>query len=360
MRVAVAGGGVLGAALAFSLARLGAAVSVVAEHPGGIATPGSFAWINAASPVERAYSDLRMASIALWRGLEGLPVRLAGGLSWDISAAGPEAGRAAARADFAARGYPVREVGAAEIRALEPMLGAVPEHAFLAEAEGVADPDTIAAAFLARSGAELVTARVAAVETAGGRATGLRLTGGGSIAADAVVLAAGAGTPALLAPLGAALPVTAVPGLILRTAPLPPLTRRVICAPELHLWQRDDGVVLAAEDYAGSDPAEADALMATLAARIAALFPGAGPVRAAGHTLAARPMPEDDRPFAGPVPGIPGLHVCVSHSGVTLAPILGDLMAGEITGGAPAPMLAPFRPGRAARPAPEPGTVKEN
>jgi glycine/D-amino acid oxidase-like deaminating enzyme len=35
-----------------------------------------------------------------------------------------------------------------------------------------------------------------------------------------------------------------------------------------------------------------------------------------------------------------------THSGVTLGPLLGQLIAGEILGGAPAAALAPFRPER--------------
>jgi len=38
-----------------------------------------------------------------------------------------------------------------------------------------------------------------------------------------------------------------------------------------------------------------------------------------------------------------------THSGVTLGPLLGRLLADEIVRGAPSAMLAPFRPDRFAR-----------
>ncbi len=54
--------------------------------------------------------------------------------------------------------------------------------------------------------------------------------------------------------------------------------------------------------------------------------------------------------IAGPLPGFANLHVAVTHSGVTLGPLLGRLLAEELLGGAPAAQLAPFRPDRFASP----------
>lgn len=43
-----------------------------------------------------------------------------------------------------------------------------------------------------------------------------------------------------------------------------------------------------------------------------------------------------------------GLYLAVSHSGVTVAPALGRLVADEVAEGAAGGLLAPFRPGRFA------------
>jgi glycine/D-amino acid oxidase-like deaminating enzyme len=52
-------------------------------------------------------------------------------------------------------------------------------------------------------------------------------------------------------------------------------------------------------------------------------------------------------PIVGPVPGVENAYVVVTHSGVTLAPILGELVTAELLGGAvPSDLLAPFRPPR--------------
>ena len=53
-------------------------------------------------------------------------------------------------------------------------------------------------------------------------------------------------------------------------------------------------------------------------------------------------------PVIGPAPGLPALYIAVMHSGVTLAPSVGDLVASELLERRVAPRLEPFRPARFA------------
>jgi len=46
------------------------------------------------------------------------------------------------------------------------------------------------------------------------------------------------------------------------------------------------------------------------------------------------------------LPGEEALYLAVTHSGMTLGPLLGELVAAEILGAAPDPRLASFRPER--------------
>jgi glycine/D-amino acid oxidase-like deaminating enzyme len=57
-------------------------------------------------------------------------------------------------------------------------------------------------------------------------------------------------------------------------------------------------------------------------------------------------MPRDGRTIAGPLPGVPDCYVIATHSGITLAPLLGELIADEIVAGEVSTMLEPFRPDR--------------
>jgi glycine/D-amino acid oxidase-like deaminating enzyme len=54
-------------------------------------------------------------------------------------------------------------------------------------------------------------------------------------------------------------------------------------------------------------------------------------------------MPQDELPIVGAVPGIAGFYVAVTHSGVTLAPLVGQLVAQEVTSGHVSPLLADYR-----------------
>lgn len=150
MRIAVIGAGILGASVAWHLARRGAAVTVFAEGAGP-ATAGSFAWINASWGNDAAYRRLRMASMALWPGLAasapGTGFRSCGGLMWDL----PEDDLRAFAAEAAAQGYAARLVGADEARRFEPALTAPPDLALHVPGEGMAEPLSAARALLTRT-----------------------------------------------------------------------------------------------------------------------------------------------------------------------------------------------------------------
>jgi glycine/D-amino acid oxidase-like deaminating enzyme len=64
-------------------------------------------------------------------------------------------------------------------------------------------------------------------------------------------------------------------------------------------------------------------------------------------------MPADGLPAVGYVPGVENAYVVVSHSGVTLAPVLGALVARDLLSGDEA-ALSPFRLGRFVAGAAEP------
>ncbi|NBO21116.1 MAG: ABC transporter substrate-binding protein [Rhodobacteraceae bacterium] len=66
--------------------------------------------------------------------------------------------------------------------------------------------------------------------------------------------------------------------------------------------------------------------------------------RIAEIRLGRRPVPQDGLPLLGGLPGFGGATLAVTHSGVTLAPLIGRLLAREILFGEESALLAPFRP----------------
>lgn len=65
-------------------------------------------------------------------------------------------------------------------------------------------------------------------------------------------------------------------------------------------------------------------------------------------SLCWRPVPRDDLPIIGYAPQAPQLYVAVMHSGVTLGPLVGELVAMELLEGVEIDLLAPYRPARFA------------
>jgi len=54
-------------------------------------------------------------------------------------------------------------------------------------------------------------------------------------------------------------------------------------------------------------------------------------------------LPQDEFPILGFADSCPNLYIAATHSGVTLAPIIGQFAALEILDGARVEMLAPYR-----------------
>jgi glycine/D-amino acid oxidase-like deaminating enzyme len=79
--------------------------------------------------------------------------------------------------------------------------------------------------------------------------------------------------------------------------------------------------------------------------RLTASF-GSRDVRLVSVRLGTRPMPADELPIIGAVPGVHGAYIAVMHSGVTLAPAAGRLVASEVVRGVEAYELAGLRPAR--------------
>ncbi len=333
--VAVVGAGLVGAAIAWRLTGAGARVTLFdADAPR--ASEASFGWINASFGNPPDYVRLRARSIALWHelDLEGLAPRWTGSLGW-------EAGGADLRRyvdEYAALGHAIRRVDRAEIERLEPTLADPPDEAAYCEREGIIDAGAAAGAF--RSAAIAGGARIVRTRVVKGDG-GLRLADGGPIEAERVVVAAGGGTADLLG-----LPVRTVSGLLARTRPAPFRPRRVVVTPELIVAPAPDGGLIVGGAAGGSNPADdPEGVARAVVAKAAALFGGAG-LEPAAWKIGHRPMPMDGLPIVGPMPGEPRLYAAVTHSGVTLAPLIAERVTSELLDGEASDLLVPYRPGR--------------
>lgn len=365
-RVIVIGAGAIGATVACRLALGGAEVVLLeAGRPGGGTSGTSFAWANSHDKAPRAYHDLNLAGMrahaALAAEFGASPWWHDGGcLEWSAPARQP-AQRAKVEA-LLASDYRAQWLDARQALELEPDLSAEAigdaPVAFYAEEGWVALVPYIQAmlAIAGRHGAVLHRqTAVAALLREGDRVTGIRTTGGEVIEGDCVVNCAGRWADLLEPAPGLALPLKPSHGYMLFTPPVATSLRRVIRTPECNM--RPDGggrlmlrraeldLKVTPASVASADDEDARALIAHATQVLPAMAGAAGEAARVG----TRPIPADGLPAVGALPGMGGYYVVVTHSGATLAPLLGRLAAGEILGGPAAPQLASFRPGRLLR-----------
>ena len=344
--VIVIGAGIIGASIAWHLTKAGAQVTVIADSAvGGVATPASFAWINATWGNPEPYFRLRTRAMAEWSRLANdvptIPLSWCGGLCWDLSAAEMEA----YATGHSAWGYGIERLDRAAAERIEPNLAEFPDFALHVAEEGVAEPVAATKALLAdaeRHGTRIISSTVTALVETDGKITGVD-TSHGLITADEVVIAAGVGSPDIAATAGINLPIETPPGLIVHSRPYKKLLNGLVLAKRLHMRQTAEGRIIAGSDFGGADPGiDADVTARELFAAMKPMLRGADGLELDFHTVGYRPTPVDGFPIIGRAKGTDGVYIAVMHSGITLAPVVGLFAAQEILDGERDPLLAPY------------------
>jgi glycine/D-amino acid oxidase-like deaminating enzyme len=361
--VAVIGLGIVGASAAYAAAWAGARVLALdAATPGGGTSGTSFAWLNSVRKEPDVYHRLNAAGMTAHRELSrelGGDAGYHDGGSLEWAEAEDEDRELRERVHrLAGRGYPAEWISRERAAAMEPGLAIadrVQEVAFYS-ADAWLDAPRLIGRLLAAAAARGAEVRERTAVTL--RARGDRLAtlagDGGAIAVESILICVGPATQAFLEPLGVALPVGKVPGLLAVTSRPAQALRRVIHAPGVHLRpDASGGLLLGAEDLdavaAGADsPAALATPAAQLLERAAYVFPAARGLKLVDARVGVRPMPGDRHTIAGRIPRFTNGWMIATHSGVTLGPLLGRLMSDEIVRGKPSPALAPFRPERFA------------
>ncbi|MFG2950022.1 NAD(P)/FAD-dependent oxidoreductase [Streptomyces adustus] len=361
-RVAVIGVGVVGASVGWNLARHGAEVVFIdAGQPGEGVTNWSFSWVNASNKTaRRSYFDLNVAGMAAHREL----ARTIGPDSWWYPSGHLRwADDPAAQAKVletahlvAGWNYRVETYTGAEVRSrLEPALTVsddvpvvfYPDEAWVHGRHLVGRLVGRAVA----SGAELRSG-IAVCDVGTGADGSIRtvaLSDGSLVDVDAVVNAAGPHASHIAGLVARHLPMRREPGVVTRLDCAQVPVNRPMHAP--HIEVRPDGdasVVLHSREIdalidTGGHP---DHLARLLHESARHVVPELGNSRIAQTRIIDRPIPADGFPSVGAVPSVPGYYEAVSHSGITLGPVIGRLLAWEILSGTSDELLADFRPER--------------
>ncbi|WP_028921558.1 NAD(P)/FAD-dependent oxidoreductase [Pseudonocardia acaciae] len=369
MKVIVVGAGILGASVARSLAMAGERVHLLDQWgPGTGTTATTFAWVNANRKLDPDYFRLNVAGMEehakLAHELGGPQAYFPTGSvhcadsrneSWLVSSV--ERLRSLDYpAHWVEREDAVRIAGDIRIPDSITAMAHFPN-------EGYVLPERLLSNLLAdarRHGAEISVGEVVAVhdDPGGSRVV---LAGGETRTADRVVLATGRWTDDLATRSGLDIPMmtdirrgSPIVGLLgYVTSPRVDL-RCVVHTPSLNLRPAAHGrtVVQALNLNSGVDPKaplSADCEIArAIVQRFSRLMTERNPSPEIEPRVAIRSMPADGQTIAGYASERSRVYCLVTHSGITLAPLLGRLAAAEIVNDHTQDLLQAFRPTRFA------------
>jgi glycine/D-amino acid oxidase-like deaminating enzyme len=373
MRIAVIGAGIVGVHVAVALVRRGADVTVIDRgEAGGGTTAGSFAWIDASAPGIAPYLELRVLGVQAWQRQAqelGRPrwLSLPGTLTW--ARAGDETDSLEEHAQrLQAAGRGPRRLTMQEALRREPDLRLPPdlECVYGHDGEGWVQTGPAIADLLRRgsaAGLHLQTAtevKELSIDALG-RVTGVTLASRERLQTDLVVCCLGRFTESLLSRAGVNVPMrepgrgpVPVASFVARSAPTQSQLSRVLLADGVLIRPAGGGRLLVSSnaydvELAGEAPGPegeiggpeaGERLMRLLGRRVR----GAEEGWAEETWMCVRALPGDLRPVVGRA--LDGLYVVATHSGVTLAPALAELVASEVLEGTDREELRPFRPGR--------------
>ena len=254
-------------------------------------------------------------------------------------------------------GYPCQILNRSQMGNIEPSL--TPKQvtaAIYSELDGKVEP-TLASEALVRAAATY--GAVVKLET---EVTDLSMTpnavsvraGAENINADVVVLSGGVDNTLLGEMAGITIPQQESPGVVIRTNPItgrlftnvsvvyaPPLEAD---RPEIHMRQSLDGSAMIGEGSQESLSRNDTQRHANeLLSRAAEYLPGLKGASAVPVPVGYRPMPLDGFPVIGFSTKAPKVYLALTHSGVTLAPLISQLATMEIMDGAQVELLNDYR-----------------
>jgi glycine oxidase len=364
MLTVIAGGGVIGCAIAYALSRAGAEVILVEQ--GRIGTGASSAAAGMLAPLAESPNPGPFFRLAL-QGLQAFDAQARelvdeSGVDFElrrdgvlrIAESSEESDQLCALESLQNQSVGAKWIDGDEVRRLEPALSQSVIGALFSPNDGHLNPGRLTAALATaavRHGARIVE---------GQRVTSFDLerssiltahTDTETLAADHFVLAGGAWVSAIGAQARCAIPVAPVRGQMLAVLATPPPLRHVVYSHNGYLVPKPDGSIWVGateEPDAGFEAGltvEGLHFLLSAAKRLVPSLEAASYLRS---WAGLRPCSPDRLPILGTTPGLSNLHIAAGHfrNGILLSLITGQLMAKLLLTGRQPEEFAAFSPAR--------------
>jgi glycine oxidase len=361
--IIVVGAGIVGAAVAYELARRGARVRIVDERLVGMGATQASAGVLAPyiEAREDAFLNLTVRSLALFDEFiprvssdSGIAVLYKRTGTIDVAASDADLRNLeTTAATLAKRGVPAVMLDARAVRAEEPQVSDDAVGGLLIEQHGFVAAGELTRALVAGArahGAEVVEqSRVLRIATRPGEA--VVETSRGAVTGGAVVFAPGswAGQIAIDG-VAAPVPVRPVRGQLLSLGWVGPPLRRVTWSSRCYMVPWDDGTLLvgATVEEAGFDERATVAGVRDLLDAACEIVPRAWAAGFRAARVGLRPATSDGLPIIGPSSVVPNLVYATGHyrNGVLLAPLTAQLVADAMMDNRIDPLLSAVSPAR--------------
>ncbi len=356
--VAVIGGGLVGASIAYGLARKGSRVVLLDEGDIALrASRGNFGlvWVQGKGRGRPEYAQWSLRSAILWSAfaaelaeVSGLDVQHEnkGGVLLTLSEAEDRQVRALLAEIESSAGnmrYEYEFLPRARLEKLLPGLGPGVISGSYSPHDGHANPLILLRALhraFVRSGGRYRPNYT--VDSIRGNADGYRIEAGGeALECGRVVIAAGLGSGRLAALVGLDAPTVPVRGQLMVTERIAPLFK----VPSNLVRQTGEGGLQLGytAENAGYDTGVRSDMLRDIAWRCRTAFPFLDRLRVLRTWSALRIMTPDGFPVYDESPTHPGVYVAACHSGVTLAAVHAFVIPDWVSGRPLAPELGCFR-----------------
>ncbi|MGH9748023.1 MAG: glycine oxidase ThiO [Candidatus Acidiferrales bacterium] len=358
--VAIIGGGIIGASIAFELAAEKLDVIVLdRQQPGleaswaaaGMLSPGPDSPdANPLVPLAKESMRLYPAFVATVEELSAKRTAFARNGTIEIfTAPHGEAERDKMVAEFRTLGIAIEAVTLDAARKAEPSIGSAARAAAWLPEEATIDPRLLTQAVLAaaqRRGVEILAdSGVTSVQLDGNHCTGV-IAGGGTINAKCVIVAAGCFTGGIDW-LARYAPTRPIRGQMLALQPKGAAITRTLRSSKAYLVPRPDGRIVAGStlEDAGFDKHVTPAGVQKILDGILELVPALATAQLIDSWAGLRPGTPDNLPILGPT-DIRGFHIATGHyrNGILLAPATARVLCDLVLGKAPSLNINRFSP----------------